>query len=192
MPLIIPPSKPHPPHQPRCWVLDSRVTVPFEMGSGVPKKKKERVPVGLVTSAPTSNGFRLFGRDTILNVNSFAWKKNHFYRSLFNVGTSNLVKYGSHISPILFQSFFALIRRIVHLWSHFHHGVLGGQGPQSSAVLHLILRSWGEVADACLKKTITSTNERRKTTGTWWHAPCCSFNLVWIYFISVKRKSFIG
>lgn len=51
----------------------------------------------------------------------------------------------------------------------------------------------GEILMLLLKKTIISLNERKKT-GTWQHASCCSFNLVWwlCYFISTRKYLLLG
>ena len=108
------------------------------------------------------------------------------------------------ISP--FTSFFFLVNQkrlfFVFFPNHISYGISGAQVSPSTTVLVFhpsFLRGRDTRCFLKKKKTIISMNERRwkkKTTGTWWHAPCCSFNLVWwiyCYFISTRKNiSFIG
>lgn len=118
-------------------------------------------------------------------------------------GISNEVfqKKKSHISlPIFFHCFFLFVFERIKLsfflfQSHISHGI-----PRVSSLNSL---KRGEKL-ALLKKIIIKINNEmnrklfqwmggeKKKTGTWWHAPCCSFNLVWriyCYFISTRKKN---
>lgn len=69
-------------------------------------------------------------------------------------------------------------------------GISGVQVSQSTTVLCFIsLPSGRETYWSFSKKTINEW--QKKKTGTWQHAPCWSFNLVWwiyCYFISTRKK----
>lgn len=105
---------------------------------------------------------------------------------------------------ILCQSYFTffvklLIRSIIFFFqSHISYGIPGLQVSQSTTVLVFhpsFLRGGGggNIDASFKKKDLFYWMKGEKKTGTWWHAPCCYFKLVWwiCYFISTRKISLL-
>lgn len=134
----------------------------------------------------------------------FQWLKERnyffFFFYLYVILEFKLRYYNGHISlPISFHTclfYFVkniLIFKTTFIWAPWYTGLPEHHCPCVSTPYPL-----GRGSYWCfLKKDnyFDEWNENGKKTGTWQHAPCCSFNLVWwiyCYFISTRKYLLLG